>query len=387
MDRLLLESFPFRVLEGLCVACFAVSARQGILYVREEYPEARARIEKALAIWRRESLLPDLLDLRLFSGPGAFVCGEETALIASLEGLRGTPRHRPPYPDEIGLGGFPTLVNNVETLAAVPWILRHGAAAFRSLGTPSSPGTKTFSLAGKVRRGGLIEVPMGMTLGEIIDGIGGGVEREGGWKAVQIGGPSGGCVPAELAHLAVDYEALVGVGAFMGSGGLVVLDRADCMVDIARYFMEFSRRESCGKCAPCRIGTARMSELLSRMCQGEGSEADLAELEELAQRVAEGSLCNLGRSAPNPVLSTLRFFRHEYAEHLHRRCPARRCVRLIRYHIGELCIGCTRCSQSCPVRAIAFDPHRRHVIDESLCIRCGRCAQVCPVGAPEVLDR
>jgi NADH:ubiquinone oxidoreductase subunit F (NADH-binding) len=324
------------------------------------------------------------LSLRVFEGAGAFVCGEETALIASLEGGRGMPRLRPPYPAEEGLHGRPTLINNVETYALVPWILREGADRFSALGTPRSKGTKVFALSGKVARGGLIEVPMGITLREIVEDIGGGVPGGGRFKAVQVGGPSGGCVPAELADTPVDYEALSAVGAIMGSGGLVVLDDATCMVDMARYFLEFTQDQSCGKCTYCRIGTRRMLDLLERLCLGEGRKGDLETLEELAGLVKDGSICGLGKTAPNPVITTLRYFRGEYEAHLERRCPAGTCKPLIRYVIDSKCTGCTICAQHCPVGAIALAPYRRHVVDDAKCTRCNVCREVCPAGAVEV---
>jgi NADH:ubiquinone oxidoreductase subunit F (NADH-binding) len=282
------------------------------------------------------------------------------------------------------LHGRPTLVNNVETLAVVPWIVRHGADAFAAIGAGASRGTKTFALAGRIRRGGLIEVPMGMSVRDIVERIGGGVEPGRRLKAVQIGGPSGGCVPASLADTPVDYDALLGVGAMMGSGGLVVLDDTDCMVDIARYFMSFTQQESCGKCTFCRIGTRRMLDILERLCNGEGREGDVEELEHLGLTVAAGSLCGLGRTAPNPVLSTLRYFREEYEAHVAGHCPAGRCRALIRYAIDEQCIGCTRCAQHCPADAIAARPYERHDIDQELCTRCDMCRQVCPADAVRV---
>jgi NADH-quinone oxidoreductase subunit F len=391
MDRMLLESFPYRIIEGMAIAARAVGAHQGFFYIRAEYPLAVERIREALKRCNERGLLGDSVmgnDFRLHlavkEGAGAFVCGEETALLASLEGRRGMPRLRPPYPAERGLWDKPTLVNNVETLALVPWIVRHGAAAFAAMGTEKSKGTKVFALAGKVRRGGLIEVPMGITIREIVEEIGGGVAEGRQFKAVQVGGPSGGCVPADLADTPVDYEALTRAGAIMGSGGLVVLDDSDCMVDIARYFLRFTQDQSCGKCTFCRIGTRRMLDILDRIAAGKGRPEDLDGLEQLATTVNASSLCGLGKTAPNPVLSTLRYFRQEYEAHLAGRCPAAKCKELIRYRVTEQCIGCTLCAQHCPVDAIPMTPYARHTIDLEKCTRCDTCRQVCPEDAVEV---
>lgn len=388
MDRMLLESFPYRIIEGMAIAAYAVGAYEGFFYIRAEYPLAVRRIRQALDTCYQQGLLgervlgtPFRLHLAVREGAGAFVCGEETALLNSLEGRRGMPRLRPPYPAENGLLGQPTLVNNVETYAVVPWILRHGPEAFAALGTPTSKGTKVFALAGKVLRGGLIEVPMGCTIRQIVEEIGGGVATGRQWKAVQIGGPSGGCIPASLADTPIDFEALTQLGAIMGSGGLVVLDDSDCMVDIARYFLQFTQDQSCGKCTFCRIGTRRMLEILDRIVQGEGRPNDLDQLQSLAQAVRAGSLCGLGKTAPNPVLTTLRYFREEYEAHLAGRCPAGKCPALIHYRITEKCIGCTLCAQHCPVRAIPILPYVRPRIDQETCTRCDTCRQVCPNGA------
>jgi NADH-quinone oxidoreductase subunit F len=391
MDRMILESFPYRVIEGLAIAAVAVGAQEGFFYIRHEYPLAVRRVRAALDQlerrgWLGARLLGTEYPLRLAikEGAGAFVCGEETALIASIEGRRGMPRLRPPFPAESGLWGKPTIINNVETLALVPWIVRHGAGAFAAIGTDASKGTKVFALAGKVRRGGLIEVPMGTSIREIVEEVGGGVAEGRRFKAVQIGGPSGGCVPARLADTPVDFESLRAVGAIMGSGGLVVLDDAACMVDIARYFLQFTQDQSCGKCTFCRIGTKRMLDLLDALCAGKGRPADLTELEHLARQVSQGSLCGLGKTAPNPVLTTLRYFHDEYEAHLRGQCPAGKCPALIRYRVTERCTGCTLCAQHCPAEAIPLNPYARHQIDDAKCTRCDSCRQVCPYGAIEV---
>ena len=393
MDRMLLESFPYRIIEGLAIAAVAVGAHEGIFYIRHEYPLAVRRIRAALKLlgqrgWLGERLLgsPYALQLTIKEGAGAFVCGEETALIASIEGKRGMPRLRPPFPAQAGLWGQPTVINNVETLAVLPWILQHGAEAFARYGTSTSTGTKVFSLAGNVRRGGLIEIPMGTTIREIVDEIGGGVQPGRRFKAVQIGGPSGGCVPARLADTAVDFESLGKVGAIMGSGGLVVLDDTACMVDIARYFLQFTQDQSCGKCTFCRIGTRRMLDILERLCAGKAQPRELDLLEELARQVGAGSLCGLGKTAPNPVLSTLKYFREEYEAHLEGRCPAGKCSALIHYRVGDTCTGCTLCAQKCPVDAIPMTPYRKHAINQDLCTRCDSCRQVCPYEAIEVVS-
>ena len=393
MDRMILESFPFRVLEGMAIAARAVGAGEGILYIRAEYPLATRRIRAAIEICRQHGYLGENirgsglnLNLRVVEGAGAFVCGEETALMSAIEGGRGMPQFRPPFPAQSGLWQKPTLINNVETFSAVPWIMRNGAAAFAALGSEKSRGSKTFALAGKINRGGLIEVPMGMSIHEIVQDIGGGIPNGHQLKAVLMGGPSGGCVPAALAHTPVDYEALRAVGAIMGSGGMVVLDETDCMVDIARYFISFCQTESCGKCTHCRIGTLRMKEILDRMCAGKGRKGDIEKLEALAALTIEGSLCGLGKTAPNPVRSSLKYFRDEYEAHLRGVCPAKKCKALVEYHVTDTCFGCTRCAQFCPSGSIPMNPYHHHEIEEATCTRCDICRQVCPVQAIEIID-
>lgn len=388
MDRMLLESYPFRIIEGMLIAGYATGASKGIFYIRAEYPLAVSRISEAIKVCREKgifgSLVPDSgfsFDIRVFGGAGAFVCGEETALIASLEGRRGIPRLRPPYPVVQGLRGMPTLINNTETFSLVPWIIRNGARAFSRTGTPGSTGTKVFSLAGKVKRGGLIEVPMGITIRQIVEEIGGGMANEKKFKAIQIGGPSGGCLPASLADIPIDFEALKQAGAMMGSGGLIVLDETDCMVDIAHYFLSFTQNQSCGKCTFCRIGTRRLLDILERIRSGHAIQEDLTELENLAGNISKGSLCGLGKTAPNPVLTTLHYFREEFEAHLRGNCPAGKCLPLIRYEINDDCIGCTKCAQRCPSEAIAYTPYEKHVIDPEKCIKCDICRQICPEDA------
>jgi NADH:ubiquinone oxidoreductase subunit F (NADH-binding)/NADH:ubiquinone oxidoreductase subunit E len=388
MDRMLLESYPFRIIEGMLIAAYAVGADEGIFYIRAEYPLAVKRIREAIAICENEGLIGQQIfessfsfNLRIFEGAGAFVCGEETALIASVEGKRGLPIMRPPYPAEKGLWGKPTLINNVETFSLVPWIIRNGAAEFNKLGTENSKGTKVFALAGKVKRGGLIEVPMGISVRKIVEDIGGGIPDNKKFKAIQIGGPSGGCIPASMSDTPIDYISLTNAGAMMGSGGLIVLDETDCMVDIARYFLSFTQNQSCGRCTFCRVGTTRMLEILNKITSGTGTSEDLVLLEELAGQTKKGSICGLGKTAPNPVLSTLRYFREEYESHINGVCPTGKCKNMIKYSITDDCIGCTKCAQRCPTGAIVLKPYEIHRVEQELCIKCDICKQVCPVNA------
>jgi len=388
MDRMLLESYPYRVIEGMIIAAYATGATEGVFYIRAEYPLAVTRILAAIEVCKERKLLGENIadsgfnfTCHISQGAGAFVCGEESALIASIEGKRGFPSIRPPFPAVEGLWKQPTLVNNTETLAQVSYIIRNGWEKIAEIGTEKSKGTKVFSLAGKIARGGLIEVPMGITVRQIIEEIGGGVANGKTFKAVQIGGPSGGCVPHWLADTPVDYESLTAVGAMMGSGGMVVLDDTDCMVDIARYFLSFTQNESCGKCTFCRVGTKRMLDILNKICSGKGKASDLDDLEKLAEWTKKGSLCGLGKTAPNPVLSTLRYFRNEYEDHINGKCPTGKCKEMVHYFITDKCIGCTKCVQSCPVEAIAFQPLEQHVIDIEKCIKCDACRAICPVDA------
>jgi NADH:ubiquinone oxidoreductase subunit F (NADH-binding)/NADH:ubiquinone oxidoreductase subunit E len=391
MDRMLLESYPYRVIEGMIIAAYAVDIHQGYFYIRAEYPLAVKRMRKALEICREKNLLGKNimgsgfdLDLTIYEGAGAFVCGEETALIASIEGSRGFPRIRPPFPAQKGLWGYPTLVNNAETMAQISYIIREGSEKFKGIGTHGNTGTKVFALAGKVARGGLIEVPMGITIREVVEVIGGGIANGRKFKAVQIGGPSGGCIPAEHANTPINYESLTEMGAMMGSGGLVVLDDTDCMVDMARFFLSFTQDESCGKCTFCRVGTKRMLDILENITSGKGKKGDIEELEKLAEWTRKGSLCGLGKTAPNPVISTLMYFRDEYEAHINGVCPTGKCTELITYSVNDNCIGCTLCAQKCPVDAIPFTPHEKHSIDTELCIKCDSCRAVCPVDGIDV---
>ncbi len=392
MDRAVLEADPFRVIEGLAIAAYAIGAGEGFVYVRREYPIAARHIRRAIDQAEQNGILGDHIFGSAFSfrlhvreGAGAFVCGEETALIRSMEGNRGMPRLRPPYPAQSGLWGKPTLINNVETLACLPWIVRKGPEAFAAMGTETSKGTKVFSLVGKINRGGLIEVPMGITIREIVDEIGGGIRGGRKFKAVLAGGPSGGCIPEYLADTRIDYEELASTGSIMGSGGLVVLDDRDCAVEIARYFLHFTQNESCGKCTFCRIGTKRMLELLERICHGKGQDGDLDLLENLGRQIKKGSLCGLGQTAPNPVLTTLRYFREEYEAHIRdQRCPAAQCMALIHYRVLDSCTGCTLCAQACPAGAIEARPYERHEVLDDRCTCCGMCVTACPEDAIEV---
>ncbi len=392
MDRSVLEADPHAVLEGMAIGARAIGCERGFIYVRNEYPLAVKRIEIALRQARERGLLgKDILgtgfdfDLEIVQGAGAFVSGEETSLMASIEGRRALPSQRPPYPAQSGLWGCPTNVNNVETWANVPVIVNRGAAWFSSLGTEKSKGTKIFSLVGKINNTGLVEVPMGITLRQVIFDIGGGIKDGKAFKAIQIGGPSGGCIPGQLLDLTIDYESLTQAGAMMGSGGMIVMDEDTCLVDVARYFLKFTQEESCGKCVPCRVGTRQLHEILARITQGLGEESDIESLERLARTVTAGSLCGLGHTAPNPVLTTLRYFRDEYIAHIRdKSCPAGVCKDLIAYDIDpEKCVGCLLCKKNCPVGAVWGELKKAHGIDQDACVKCGVCLSVCPakVGA------
>jgi len=390
MDRSILEGDPHAVIEGMMIGAYAMGADEGYIYCRAEYPLAIKRLQTAIRQATDYGLLGENVlgtdfnfSLHIKEGAGAFVCGEETALMASIEGQRGMPRPRPPFPAVKGLWGKPTNINNVETWANVPRIIHQGAECFAAMGTEKSKGTKVFALTGKVKNTGLVEVPMGITIREIVYDIGGGIIGDKKFKAVQIGGPSGGCLVDEHLDIPVDYESLTAAGAIMGSGGLVVLDEANCMVDTAKFFLEFTQRESCGKCVPCREGTKKMLDILTRITEGKGVPEDLDKLQYLGEQIKATSLCALGGTAPNPVLTTLKYFREEYEAHIFdKKCPAGACQRLLSYTIDpEKCIGCTKCARNCPVNCIAGKVKEPHVIDQTKCIKCGACMANCPVGA------
>ncbi len=386
MDRMLLESFPFKVLEGMMIAAQTLSANRGIIYIREEYQRAIKILKFALQTLHEKKLLPmqNGFNISIFEGAGAFVCGEETSLIASVEGRRPEPTLRPPFPVESGLFGSPTLINNVETFANIPWIILNGAQKFKEASADSLGGTKTFALAGKIQRGGLIEVPLGISIRKVLEDIGGGAIQGRSLKAVQIGGPSGGCIPERLFDSQIDYDSLSKTGAIMGSGGLVVLDDKDCMVDIAAYFLRFIKSESCGKCAACRVGSAKMLFIIDKIREGRGKLSDLDEIENLGRYMKSASLCGLGKTAPNPVLTAIKYFKEEFIEHINGRCPTGKCRSLANYTINDNCIGCTKCAQECASEAIEFTPFEKHKIDPSKCVRCGVCIDICPMDAVEV---
>lgn len=389
MDRSVLEGDPHKILEGMAVCGYAIGADEGYIYVRAEYPLAIKRLRIAIEQAEAMGLLGENIfgsgfsfKLHIKEGAGAFVCGEETALMASIEGKRGMPRPRPPFPAVAGLWGKPTNINNVETFGNVAAIITNGADWYAGFGTEKSKETKVFALTGKINNTGLAEVPMGITMREIIYDIGGGINGGKKFKAVQIGGPSGGCLPESMLDLSIDYDSLTAAGAMMGSGGLVVMDEDTCMVDVAKFFLNFTQSESCGKCTPCREGTKRMLEVLTRITEGQGREGDIELLEELARNIKETALCGLGQTAPNPVLSTLKYFRHEYEAHIkEKRCPAGACEKLANYEITDACKGCGLCARQCPVNAISGEVKKKHVIDVTKCIKCGACMAACPFKA------
>ncbi|QUA54419.1 NADH-quinone oxidoreductase subunit NuoF [Aristaeella lactis] len=389
MDRSLLEGDPHAILEAMAIGGYAIGADEGWIYVRAEYPIAVKRLEKAIEQAHEYGLLGNNIfgtdfnfDIHIRLGAGAFVCGEETALMASIEGKRGEPRPKPPFPAIKGLFESPTNINNVETLGNIPQIILKGADWFKSIGIPTSTGTKVFALGGKINNTGLVEVPMGIPLRTIIEDIGGGCPNGKKFKAVQTGGPSGGCIPASLLDISVDYDSLTKIGAMMGSGGMIVMDEDNCMVDIARFFLDFTVDESCGKCTPCRVGTRRMLEILERITQGKGEEGDIEKLQTLAENIKSSALCGLGQTAPNPVLSTIKYFRDEYEAHIkEKRCPAHHCQALLNYKITDACRGCTACARKCPVNAITGNVKEQHVIDQNKCIKCGSCMATCKFGA------
>ena len=390
MDRAVIESDPHNLIEGMLIGAYAIGAKHAVVYVRAEYPLAIKRLKNALEQARQKGIVGNNIfgtdfscDFMIKAGAGAFVCGEETALIESLEGHRGMPRLKPPFPAQSGFWRKPSNINNVETFANVAWIINNGGEAFAAMGTEGSKGTKVFAVTGKVKRSGLVEIPMGKTLRDVIFDIGGGMKTDKAFKAVQMGGPSGGCIPADLIDTVIDYKALGATGAIMGSGGMVVMDESTCMVGMAKFFLDFTAKESCGKCIHCRIGTKRMLEMLDRITKGEGKEGDVELLEELCYSIKDGALCGLGQTAPNPVLTTIKYFRDEYVAHIsEHKCPAGECSDLIEYKIIEdKCKGCTLCARNCPVQAISGTVKNPHSIDTDKCIKCGKCYTVCKFGA------
>ena len=390
MDRAVIESDPHTLIEGMLIGAYAIGAQHAVVYVRAEYPLAIKRLERAIAQATEKGIIGDRIfgtacscDFTIKAGAGAFVCGEETALIESLEGHRGMPRLKPPFPAASGYWQQPSNINNVETFANVSWVINNGGEAFAAMGTENSKGTKVFAVTGKVKRSGLVEIPMGKTLKDVIFDIGGGMKSDKEFKAVQMGGPSGGCIPADMIDTVIDYKALGATGAIMGSGGMVVMDEGTCMVGMAKFFLDFTAKESCGKCIHCRIGTKRMLEMLERITKGEGKEGDIELLEELCYSIKDGALCGLGQTAPNPVLTTIKYFRDEYEAHINeRKCPAGECSDLVEYKIIEdKCKGCTLCARNCPVEAISGSVKNPHTIDTEKCIKCGKCYSSCKFGA------